>query len=144
MKAPIYAKLYRDMPCFKANRKLFFLILLIARWHILAYRGISFLPMVVKKVVKPKNSSILLLDVLTLYRVFLLFNNFCVLLRYKWAFSVCFILLAKSSRFYYFQSKFLLRKLQLKTLQFLPSVLESQVRVGVHRHTDFRVTHQIL
>ena len=51
------------MPYFKANRKLFFLILLIARWHILAYRGISFLPMVVKKVVKPKKSSILLLDV---------------------------------------------------------------------------------
>lgn len=61
------------MPDFIVNWKLIYLLAFIAAWHMMAYRGISFLPMVVKKVVKSKNSSILLLDI---FNAFLNFSSF--------------------------------------------------------------------
>ena len=54
------------------------------------------------------------------------------------------VLLAKSCRFDQSEAHFLLGELQLNPLQFLPGIIETQMGVGVHGHTNLRMAHQIL
>ena len=58
------------MPCLIWNLEQSKLLAISAPWHMMVYRGISFLPMVVKRVVKSKISSILLLDIFKGYSGF--------------------------------------------------------------------------
>ena len=40
-----------------------------------------------------------------------------------------------------FEAQFLLGELQLQPLQLVPRILEAQVSVGVHRHTNLGMAH---
>ena len=68
------------MPCLIWNLEHSKSFAIPARWHMMVYRGISFLPMVVKRVVKSKISSILLLDIFKSYSGFPVFSNFTIVL----------------------------------------------------------------